>query len=150
MRRSTARAAGRLFVVVATAAAALLGCSPARSGGARLAPQRSLRPSSDTVALPSDGWKPGDPAMQALLAGAFHAVRVGASACAWLGDHRAPFLWPDGWSVRFTPTPQLINAKGKVVAEEGQHVSFGGGLNPSANTTPCGQKGQWTNWVMQQ
>lgn len=100
---------------------------------------RRARTTKD-VALPSDGWKPGDGSLLALAFGPFHAVMTAEGPCAWLGATRSSFLWPAGYTVRFHPT-ELINAQGRVVATEGQKIDFGGGLGTvTGRVVVCGDR----------
>jgi hypothetical protein len=78
--------------------------------------------------LPSDGWKPGQPSMLALLSGHFEARLTPAGACAGLGTTTA--IWPAGYKVRFHPT-ELLDPKGAVVADQGQRLSAAGGIAPA-------------------
>lgn len=133
-------AAGALVAAMAS----LCGCGSSQPAAS---PQAG---SAKPLPLPNDGWKPGDYALAALVEGPFHAVREGMYACAWLGRTRAAFMWPDGWTVRFKPTVQLLNAKGRVVAEEGQQIRLTGGGDTPQESSPCGDAGQWTFFVMQQ
>lgn len=75
-----------------------------------------------TFALDSNGWSPGETSRGAAAAGPFHAVKVVGGACAWIGDHRRPTLWPKGWTVRFDPT-ELLDANATIVAREGDMIT---------------------------
>lgn len=97
--------------------------------------------------LPSDGWKPGDPALLALTGGAFHAARRNGQVCAWLGDAFRPMLWPAGYQVRLDPV-ELIAPDGAVVALEGEKVSAGGGGDVAKAGAPCARPGEWTFSIM--
>src|SRR4051812_40773965 len=70
----------------------------------------SVTATDDRVPLPSDDWRHGDAVLLGMTEGAFHAVRRGDSACAWLGDQPRSFLWPSGWSVRFTNPIALLDS----------------------------------------
>lgn len=85
----------------------------------------SNNPDRQRFALDTNGWTPGDPSRGVGVGGAFHAVRNGGTACAWIGDHREPTLWPKGWTVRFRPT-ELLDPNGNVVASEGETIIAGG------------------------
>ncbi len=99
-------------------------------------------------ALPSDGWKPGDPALDALATGPFHAARLpDGQVCAWLGTRFRPTLWPRGYHVRLHPV-QLLGPRGQVIAHAGDVLSTGGGGRPAPAGTPCAAAGQWTWSVM--
>ncbi len=80
--------------------------------------------------LPSDGWKPGQAAMQALSSEPFQAKLVHARACT--SDGSLVYLWPAGYRVRFHPTV-LLNPMGRVVAHQGQDVTVGGGIVGTAS-----------------
>lgn len=79
--------------------------------------------------------------------GPFHAVMTSSGPCAWIGGTRRPFLWPDGYEVRFTPT-ELIAPDGHVVAREGETITSGGGGNNALAPTRCGGANEWTWSVM--
>lgn len=103
---------------------------------------------SKVFPLPSDGWKPGDPALDALAIGPFHATRLqNGQVCAWLGTRFRPTLWPQGYHARLHPV-QLLGPGGRVVAEAGDVLSTGGGGEPAPAGTPCAHAGQWTWSVM--
>src|SRR4051794_37978143 len=54
------------------------------------------RPEAGTVLpLPSNGWRDGDPVMLGTTDGRLHATAIGDTACAWIGDNRGPFTWPE-------------------------------------------------------
>lgn len=89
-----------------------------------------------SYALPTDGWRPGDNAMFAATSGEFHAGLTPDGACARLRSGDSAFLWPAGYRVRFDPT-RLIDAKGRVVAKEGDVLGFGGGYAPAPAGTRC-------------
>jgi hypothetical protein len=124
-------------------------------GGTRAVSEGVLEPglarprtmSHHAYALPSDGWKPGDMAMLALTSGEFHAVLTPDGACAWLGSRGGTDLWPAGYKVRFDPT-RLLNAKGRVVAREGDVLQVGGGFATAPTGTRCVAEGQ-TPWHVQ-
>jgi hypothetical protein len=77
-----------------------------------------------SYALPSDGWKPGQAAMEALSSTPFHATLTQSGTCS--SDGSIDYLWPAGYRVRFHPTV-LLDPSGKVVAHQGQYVTVGGG-----------------------
>jgi hypothetical protein len=116
-------AATLLFVVAGTACGA--------QGSTRVYP------------LPSDGWRPGQPAGIAIFTGIFDAELTSQGACAWLGPGKFVNLWPVGWGVRFHPT-ELIGPDGKVLAKKGQRVGFRGlSVPPPPGTTRlCGDPGR--------
>ena len=80
--------------------------------------------------LPSDGWKPGQGAMEAISAAPFHATLTRSGACT--SDRSVSYLWPAGYRVRFHPTV-LLDPAGKVVARQGQYVTVGGGFVGTAS-----------------
>jgi len=80
--------------------------------------------------LPSDGWKPGQAAMQALSSGPFRAKLIHSRVCT--SDGSMDYLWPAGYRVRFHPTV-LLNPTGRVVAHQGQNVTVGGGFVGTAS-----------------
>lgn len=135
--------------VAAVAAIVTLALSGDSRGPARPLPVATASTSQVTVfPLPSDGWKPGDPALDALAIGPFHATRLkNGQVCAWLGTHFRPTLWPRGYHVRLDPV-QLLGPDGRVIAEAGEVLSTGGGGNPAPAGTPCAHAGQWTWAVM--
>jgi len=82
--------------------------------------------------LPSNGWKPGDRSMMAMIWGEFHATLTDEGARAWLGSNSdLLYLWPLGFRVRFNPT-ELIGPEGRVLATEGDLLSFAGGSRRSS------------------
>lgn len=81
-----------------------------------------------TYALPSNGWRPGDPIQLAGRSGPFHATLRNAEAHAWLGRAEEPMTWPYGWSVRFDPI-ELIDTTGEVFARESDQLVAAGGLD---------------------
>jgi hypothetical protein len=80
--------------------------------------------------LPSDGWKPGQPAMTALSFLPFRVTVTHSGTCTSNGS--LGYLWPAGYRVRFHPTV-LLDPKGRVVAHQGQYVSVGGGIVGTAS-----------------
>lgn len=123
----------------------LVGCTSAATG--HHPSNSSVSPHSGVYGLPTDGWQSGDVSLNALTAGAFHADRRNGLGCAWLGSDRPPFLWPQGYHVRFDPT-ELLAPNGRVVAREGERVQAGGGYVAVANKTPCLAKGS-TTWAVE-
>jgi hypothetical protein len=112
-----------LFVVPALAAATLAGCqSMLEQGAALVGDSRALR------AAPSH--LPGVPVacMEALASGVLEADPEDP-ALVWLdlGGERIDLTWPFGYRVRFTPGAEVLAPGGRVVAREGQEISFGGG-----------------------
>jgi hypothetical protein len=75
--------------------------------------------------LPSDGWKPGQAAMQAISSAPFQATLTQSRTCT--SSAHVDYLWPAGYRVRFHPTV-LLNPRGRVVAHQGQYVTVGGGI----------------------
>jgi hypothetical protein len=101
------------------------------------------RPTAGSVLpLPSNGWKDGDPVMLATTDGRLHVTSVGNTACAWLGETRGPFLWPEGWRVRFNDPAELLDDQDRVVAVEGDHLETAGGTD-QGSAGPCGQA-EWS------
>ncbi len=80
--------------------------------------------------LPSDGWKPGQGAMEALSSGPFQATLTKSGPCT--SDGSTGYLWPAGYKVRFHPTV-LLDPKGRVVAHQGQYITVGGGIVGTAS-----------------
>jgi hypothetical protein len=80
--------------------------------------------------LPSDGWKPGQGAMEAISSGPFHATLTQSGACT--SSASVDYLWPAGYRVRFHPTV-LLDPRGRVVAHQGQYVTVGGGFVGTAS-----------------
>ena len=83
-----------------------------------------------SYSLPSDGWKPGQAAMEAVSSGPFHATLSQSGTCT--SDASIDYLWPAGYRVRFHPTV-LLDPSGKVVAHQGQYVTVGGGVVGTAS-----------------
>jgi hypothetical protein len=75
--------------------------------------------------LPSDGWRPGQPAMAALSSAPFQPTLTKSGTCT--SSSSIDYLWPEGYRVRFHPTV-LLDPSGKVVAHQGQYVMVGGGV----------------------
>jgi hypothetical protein len=80
--------------------------------------------------LPSDGWKPGQGAMEAISSGPFFATLTRSGTCT--SDGLITYLWPAGYRVRFHPTV-LLDTAGKVVAHQGQYITVGGGFVGTAS-----------------
>jgi len=80
--------------------------------------------------LPSDGWKPGQAAMQALSSWPFQATLLHSRVCT--SNRSMDYLWPARYRVRFHPTV-LLNPMGRVVAHQGQYVTVGGGIVGTAS-----------------
>jgi hypothetical protein len=80
--------------------------------------------------LPSDGWKPGQAAMEAISSAPFQATLSRSGTCT-SGAH-VDYLWPAGYRVRFHPTV-LLDPSGRVVAHQGQYVTVGGGIVGTAS-----------------
>lgn len=69
--------------------------------------------------------------MMAKIRGQFHAEKHDGRAEAWLGDERRPTLWPDGYFVRFAPRIELIGPGGDVIGQEGDVLTWAGGIRDS-------------------
>jgi hypothetical protein len=91
------------------------------SGASATTPRHHVR----SYPLPSDGWRFGDPAMEAISSAPFEPVLTGSGACTPRGS--VDYLWPLGYRVRFHPTV-LLDPAGRVVAHQGQYVTVGGGV----------------------
>jgi hypothetical protein len=78
-----------------------------------------------SYSLPSDGWKPGQGAMEAISSAPFRARLTRSGTCT--SDGSIGYLWPAGYRVRFHPTV-LIDPTGNVVAHQGQYITVGGGF----------------------
>lgn len=113
----------RLAVCAVIGVLASVACLP--SGGSSAAAPRMR-----SYPLPSDGWKSGQAAITALSAAPFHATLTRFGACT--SDRFRDYLWPAGYRVRFHPTV-LLDAKGRVVAHQGQYISVGGGIVGTAS-----------------
>ena len=113
-----------LKVILGISALAICAC-PALGASAATSSQ-----SSRSYALPSDGWKPGQAAMTALSSRPFGATVTSSGACTSTGS--VEYLWPAGYRVRLHPTV-LLDPAGKVVAQQGQYVSVGGGVVGTAS-----------------
>jgi hypothetical protein len=151
-RRHHRRHRALAAAVVAAAGAAVIGIVTQLLPGDSRGPAQPLplAPASTpkVFPLPSDGWRPGDPALDALAIGPFHATRFkNGQVCAWLGTNFRPTLWPQGYHVRLHPV-QLLGPGGRVVAGAGDVLSTGGGGEPAPAGTPCAHPGQWTWSVM--
>lgn len=85
---------------------------------------------AQSYALPSDGWKHGQAAMEALSSAPFQATLTQSGTCT--SDASIDYLWPAGYRVRFHPTV-LLDPSGKVVAHQGQYVMVGGGVVGTAS-----------------
>ena len=96
------------------------------SGGSAATLNRSTR----SYPLPSDGWKPGQGAMEAISSAPFHATLTRLGTCT--SDGLIDYLWPAGYRVRFDPTV-LLDPTGKIVAHQGQYVTVGGGAVGTAS-----------------
>jgi hypothetical protein len=98
---------------------------PLSGGSAATPPQRTR-----SYPLPSDGWKPGQGAMEAISSAPFHARLTRSRTCT--SDGSISYLWPAGYRVRFHPTV-LLDPTGKVVAHQGQYITVGGGIVGTAS-----------------
>jgi hypothetical protein len=139
------RMRGTLLGAVVVVAVLAVAVAPSRMSPSASA--ASTDKARRSYALPSNGWKPGEDAMLALTGGAFHAKLEPTGACAWLGSGDEAYTWPAGYRVRLHPTV-LLDARGRVVAKEGDVVQVGGGGSPSPVATRCAAAGQWT-WQVQ-
>jgi hypothetical protein len=83
-----------------------------------------------SLLLPSDGWKPGRRAMEAISSARFHATLTHSGPCTAAG--LLGYLWPAGYRVRFHPTV-LLDPTGRIVAHQGQYVTVGGGIVGTAS-----------------
>jgi hypothetical protein len=83
-----------------------------------------------SYSLPSDRWKPGQSAMEAISSAPFHAALTRLGACTPNGS--VSYLWPAGFRVRFHPTV-LLDPAGRVVAHQGQYFTVGGGIVGTAS-----------------
>ena len=83
-----------------------------------------------SYSLPSDGWKPGQAAMEAVSSGPFQATLSQSGTCT--ADASSDYLWPAGYRVRFHPTV-LLDPSGRIVAHQGQYVTVGGGVVGTAS-----------------
>jgi hypothetical protein len=110
------------FLVIGVLASVV---SPLSGASAATSAQRTR-----SYPLPSDGWKPGQGAMEAISSAPFHATLTRSGTCT--SDGSIGYLWPDGYRVRFHPTV-LLDPTGKVVAHQGQYVTVGGGIVGTAS-----------------
>jgi hypothetical protein len=90
----------------------------------------TLRQRTRSDPLPSDGWKPGQGAMEAISSAPFRAALTRSGTCT--SDGLIDYLWPAGYRVRFHPTV-LLDPTGKIVAHQGQYVTVGGGFVGTAS-----------------
>lgn len=142
-RRAEWTLAGLSAAAVASLVVSLTVVLPTHDTNRNVLRQPQALAEGKTYPLPSDGWKPGDPSLDALTGGPFHAARRDGQYCAWLGTNFRPMLWPAGYRVRLNPT-ELIAPDGSVVAREGEQVSAGGGGDNAKPGTPCARPGEWT------
>lgn len=145
-RRVRWLAAGVAAAVVLACAVTLVMVVPGGREHGPLSVSVSSPSMTTTVALPSDGWKPGDDSLLALTGGPFHAARVNGVVCGWLGTTFRPMLWPAGYQARLDPV-ELIAPDGTVIAHEGQELTAGGGGDNAKPGTPCARTGQWTFFI---
>ena len=85
-------------------------------------------------ALPTSGWRPGDPALTAEVIGVLNGSSAVDGGCVWLGPPngpRQPIIWPAGFTARLEPTVEVYDQDGKVVARGGETIDVGGGLVPA-------------------
>lgn len=108
--------------LVIGAASVAITLSPAAAG--------TLTQPGRSYPLPSDGWKTGQSAMEAISSAPFHALLTHSGACT--PDRSVTYLWPAGYRVRFHPTV-LLDPAGKVVAHQGQYITVGGGIVGAAS-----------------
>ena len=119
--RGRAAVVGVLLAVVV--AGSIAGCQDVIDRGAELVgDSRALR------AAPSPPPGVAVACMEALASGTL-AADPDDPALVWLdgGGERVDLTWPHGFRVRFVPDAEVIAPGGKVVAREGQPISFGGG-----------------------
>lgn len=108
----------------------------------------SASSTAKTYPLPSDGWKTGDGSLLAAFFGPFDAELTVAGACAWLGSHQKPVLWPAEYRVRFNPT-ELVGPDGQVLAKAGEVLHFAGGVvPPGIKENRCGAPSEQTDLIM--
>ena len=142
--------AGRTLLVVTCLALAVAcsGSSGGHSSGntaattAATSGATSSAAASGELPLPSDRWRPGQPAMQALTSGTLILESHDAYACGWIGSRQSAYLWPEGYRVRVADKA-LLDGAGNVVAHAGDHVQAGGGGHEAASPGPCNRAGQW-------
>jgi hypothetical protein len=106
--------------------------SPIESGG-------TVRITVAPVLLPTNGWRPGDGADQALGGGRIALDRDG---CVYLadGELKTYALWPAGYETRLDDgVITIVDANGDEVAREGQEIRAGGGYGGSGRFAdqPC-------------
>lgn len=92
-----------------------------------------------TVQLPTSSWKPGQGGDDALIQG---VLRMDEEHCVYLesGTDRVYAVWPAGWrATRDGELLSLYDGDLRIVARDGDGVSFGGGYAPVATYAgePC-------------
>lgn len=127
-------------LVVVSLCLSVSGCA----GAARPAPEKREAATVARYVLPTHT---SEISLLSLRSGKLHiTVAQGGKACAWVGDLRAPMLWPPGYAVLDSPL-RLLNEKGETVAEDGDQVTVGGG-NGQSNSRDCpGEPGVRTWYV---
>lgn len=117
------QAASLGFMLAVVVSGSLAGCQDVLDRGAELVgDSQALR----AAPSPPPGVELG--CMEALATGTL-AADPGDPALVWLdgGNERIDLTWPHGYRVRFVPDAEVIAPGGRIVAREGQPISFGGG-----------------------
>lgn len=114
----------RLIAILVAGVVASLACPLSGASAATLSQRTRSYP------LPSDGWKPGEAAMEAVTSAPFHATLTQSGTCT--SGRSVDYLWPAGYRVRFHPTV-LLDPAGRIVAHQGQYVTVGGGVVGTAS-----------------
>lgn len=90
------------------------------------------------VTVPTSSWRPGDPALEALVTGSLQSEYKGNQYCVWLSfrSSRISIIWPKGYHVRLNPL-ELLNSHSAVVAKGGERIRSGGGFAPAKPSGQC-------------
>jgi len=126
-----------LSIAVAIAAVLLAGCSaapPLPSGAMAVPTDQNVVPSAGTHILCS--MNATDPPMP-VVEGVLDGVSSDPTWPVWLrtdAGQRVYVRWPAGFSVRFDPTPTLLDESGAVFVHAGSPVSLNSGIDPSLGT----------------
>lgn len=137
----------RACVVGAAAVTALVLGGVAVGSNALIPDEQQQPPAAGTsvqstpVDLPTNGWKPGDISMAALI---FGTLGLDENNCVVLlgppgSGARNHVAWPAGYSATINPDGlHLFDAEGTEVARSGDQIEMGGGFVPApAGSHPC-------------
>lgn len=102
--------------------------------------------SDKPIDLPTNDWKPGEPANQALLTGTLTLDENGCVVLDSPAGTRTYATWPSGYTATSDEDGQvtLLDSDGNPVARSGDTIQMGGGFHPAdrIDPHPCLPQGQ--------